>query len=72
MSGNTVKSIDFAAEDPAELETWIAALEVVITRLERSQVTFDERLWLMKHFKKADVDKNGKIFPSVMEKLIIA
>ncbi|CAD5226418.1 unnamed protein product [Bursaphelenchus okinawaensis] len=58
---NSVKAIDFLADNQPELETWIDALKIVLRHLEENCVSFDEKLWLMKHFRKADTDKNGNL-----------
>ncbi|CAD5230392.1 unnamed protein product [Bursaphelenchus xylophilus] len=58
---NSVKAIDFLADNQNELETWIDALKIVLKHLVENCVTFDEKIWLMKHFRKADIDKNGAL-----------
>jgi hypothetical protein len=42
-------------------QKWIKALKGLVSQFSRNVVTFDEKLWLSRNFKKADLNKNGEL-----------
>ncbi|KAE9555680.1 hypothetical protein FO519_001151 [Halicephalobus sp. NKZ332] len=63
------KSIDFVAEDEEHKEFCVKLLHQLVNQ-RRHGVSFDEKQWLSKSFKKADLDRNGQISFNELWKLL--
>lgn len=63
------KAIDFVAENEEHKDFCVKMLHQLVTH-RRHTVSFDEKNWLMKNFKKADLDQNGQITFSELWKLL--
>jgi hypothetical protein len=55
------KSVDFVTDSEASKQKWIKALKGLVSQFAHNVVTFDEKLWLSRNFKKADLNRNGKL-----------
>ena len=57
------KSIDFIAHDKEAALMWVEALRQMLSRTQSQSalISFDEKLWLLQNFRKADLDRNGQI-----------
>lgn len=54
------KALDFSTDDERRMQAWISALKKVIAQTTKNPIPFDEKLWLARNFRKADLDRNGK------------
>ncbi|KAI6181026.1 Phosphoinositide phospholipase C [Aphelenchoides besseyi] len=64
------KSVDFVTSSPETKQKWINALNNVILAFSRNIVSFDEKLWLKRNFKNADLNRNGQISFDELWKLL--
>ncbi|CAD5218892.1 unnamed protein product [Bursaphelenchus okinawaensis] len=64
------KSIDFACDHGESRTLWVNSFRTFLVRRPRDAVTFDEKLWLSRNFKEADLNKNGEIAFSELWKLL--
>ncbi|KAF7639855.1 Phosphoinositide phospholipase C [Meloidogyne graminicola] len=58
------KSLDFIAVDKDKALEWVEELRSLLNNsnlLKKEEINFNENDWLLKNFRKADLDKNGKI-----------
>jgi phosphatidylinositol phospholipase C delta len=63
------KSVDFVAESEEEKEYCVKLLHQIISTRKHT-MSFDEKQWLMRNFRKADLDRNGQIAFSELWKLL--
>ncbi|KAI6175418.1 Phosphoinositide phospholipase C [Aphelenchoides bicaudatus] len=64
------KSVDFVTDSEASKQKWIKALKGLVSQFAHNVVTFDEKLWLSRNFKKADLNRNGEITFDELWKLL--
>ncbi|KAH7729581.1 phosphatidylinositol-specific phospholipase C [Aphelenchoides avenae] len=64
------KAIDFTTDDERRMQAWISALKKVIAQTTKNPIPFDEKLWLARNFRKADLDRNGEISFDELWKLL--
>ncbi|MCP9265586.1 Phosphoinositide phospholipase C [Dirofilaria immitis] len=55
------KSIDFAAENPFVRDKFVKGLRYLIDKKHQERVYFDEERWLLDNFRKADINKSGRL-----------
>ncbi|KAL7072261.1 hypothetical protein ACQ4LE_008625 [Meloidogyne hapla] len=67
------KSLDFIAFDKNKALEWVEELRLLLNKENKSkkeEISFDENIWLLKNYKNADLDKNGKIGFNELWKLL--
>ena len=56
------KSIDFIAHEKEQALKWVEELRQFLQQTQsQTSISFDEKLWLLQNFRKADLDRNGEI-----------
>uniref|UniRef100_A0A915E8Q7 Phosphoinositide phospholipase C n=1 Tax=Ditylenchus dipsaci TaxID=166011 RepID=A0A915E8Q7_9BILA len=55
------KSVDFVAKDEATASNWINALRKVMLQSSKNPMAFNEKIWILENFRRADLDRNGEI-----------
>ncbi|CAG9538798.1 unnamed protein product [Cercopithifilaria johnstoni] len=55
------KSVDFAAENPSVRDKFVKGLQYLVDKKNRKRVHFDEERWILDNFRKADINKNGRL-----------
>ncbi|KAK6111234.1 Phosphatidylinositol-specific phospholipase C X domain family protein [Brugia pahangi] len=64
------KSIDFAAENSSVRDKFVKGLQYLVDKRNQKHVYFDEERWLLDNFRKADINKNGRLtFDEVLKLL---
>uniref|UniRef100_A0AC35FS96 Phosphoinositide phospholipase C n=1 Tax=Panagrolaimus sp. PS1159 TaxID=55785 RepID=A0AC35FS96_9BILA len=63
------KSVDFVAESEEQKEYCVKLLHQLISTRKHT-MSFDEKQWLMRNFRKADLDRNGQIAFGELWKLL--
>uniref|UniRef100_A0A0R3RZF7 Phosphoinositide phospholipase C n=1 Tax=Elaeophora elaphi TaxID=1147741 RepID=A0A0R3RZF7_9BILA len=55
------KSVDFAAESSSVRDKFVKGLQYLVNEKNKERVHFNEERWLLDHFRKADVNKSGRL-----------
>uniref|UniRef100_A0A8R1TTG3 Phosphoinositide phospholipase C n=1 Tax=Onchocerca volvulus TaxID=6282 RepID=A0A8R1TTG3_ONCVO len=64
------KSVDFATENPSVRDKFVKGLQYLIDKKNQERMYFNEERWLLDNFRKADINKNGKLsFDEVLKLL---
>ncbi|EJW79117.1 hypothetical protein WUBG_09976 [Wuchereria bancrofti] len=64
------KSVDFAAENSSVRDKFVKGLQYLVDKRNQRHVYFDEERWLLDNFRKADINKNGRLsFDEVLKLL---
>ncbi|VDK89606.1 unnamed protein product [Litomosoides sigmodontis] len=55
------KSVDFAVENPSVRDKFVEGLQYLVDKKNRKRVHFNEERWLLDNFRKADLNRSGRL-----------